>query len=361
MRNNAKPLNRLAYWLLTSATLIMGACGGAGNSSSTPSGNITPKGTRTLALDAYSATSSDPSAGLAAAKAVGATSVTQLITWSMIEPSPNVYSTAVLQPTNTLLPQSGLSLSLMIAVINTSLRDMPSDLNTLAFDDPKVIARFETMLDQVFAAIPNVELVSLGIGNEIDGYLTTSTQWTQYANFYATVSAYARSKRSGLKVGVQGTLYGMLANKAAFQALGNVSDVFLVSYYPLNSDSTVKDPSVVNGDLNNLAAAFSSKPIQIREAGYPTGSVVNSSVDLQASFVNNLFAAWDQQASNIQYLCVTRLKDKTDAEIANDSQYYGITDPRILNFIQTLGLRTSDGTNKPAMSALSTQAHARGW
>jgi hypothetical protein len=279
----------------------------------------------------------------------------------MIETSPKVYSTTVLQPTNSLLPQNGLSVSLMIAVINTSLKDMPSDLSSLAFDDPQVIARFETLLDQVFAAIPNAQLASLGIGNEIDGYLTTATQWTQYANFYAAVSAYARTKRPGLKVGVQGTLYGMLANQAAFQALGKVSDVFLVSYYPLNSDFTVKDPSVVSGDLSTLVAAFPGKPIQIREAGYPTGSTVNSSTAMQSTFVSNLFSAWDQQANSIEYLCVTRLYDKTDAEIVNDAAYYGITDPKILNFIQTLGLRTADGTDKPAMSTLTTQASARGW
>ena len=106
---------------------------------------------------------------------------------------------------------------------------------------------------------------------------------------------------------------------------------------------------------------YTALPIEIREAGYPTSAQNNSSNDLQTQFVNNVFAAWDAHAGRIEYLCFTRLNDLTDAAVAADATYYQITDPRVLAYLQTLGMRTADGTEKPAFAALRQAAKARGW
>ena len=345
--------------LSTIVLALLVGCGGTTGSSVTSS-QVQPKGSRVLAVDAMYGTTL--SANLQAASSVGAQSVTQLVTWPMIETSPGVYNTIVLQPAAVTLPQQSLSLSLMIAVINTTVKDVPPDLASLAFDDPTFIARFETLLDNVFAAIPNTKLVSLGIGNEVDAYLTTPQQWTEYSNFYQAVAAYARTKRPGTRVGVMGTLQGMIGTyKTGFLALGQYSDVYMASYYPLNSDFTVKDPSVVAGDMDALVAAYSGLPIEIREAGYPTSALDNSNNDKQATFVSNMFGAWDNHSTQIEYVCFTRLNDLTDAAVAADATYYGITDSRVLAYLQTLGLRTSDGTEKPAFGTLRNAAKSRGW
>ena len=46
-------------------------------------------------------------------------------------------------------------------------------MNT-AFDDATVIARFKLLLDGVFTHIPNLQLLSLQIGNEVDGVWAVS-------------------------------------------------------------------------------------------------------------------------------------------------------------------------------------------
>jgi len=48
---------------------------------------------------------------------------------------------------------------------------MPADLAGTPFDDPAFIQRFKALLDYVLAQIPDLQLTSLAIGNEIDGYL----------------------------------------------------------------------------------------------------------------------------------------------------------------------------------------------
>lgn len=343
----------------------MFGCGtGTANSNSTSNSGsntqVVAKGTRVLAMDALDG--SNLSASLTAAKSAGAQSVTQLVTWTMIETSPGVYNTAVLQPAATLLPQQGMSVSLMVAVINTTVKDVPPDLANTAFDDPAFIARFEALLDQIFAALPNTQIVSVGIGNEVDAYLNTGAQWTEYQNFYNAIVAYIHAKRPGTKVGVQGTMYGITGPwKTQFVGLTQSSDVYMVSYYPLNLDYTVKDPSVVAQDVDSLMATYSDKPVEIREAGYPDSTLLNSSQSKEATFVGNMFNAWDKYASQIQYVCFTRLNDKTDAEIAADANYYHITDPNMLAFFQTIGLRAADGTEKPAFGTLRSAATSRGW
>jgi hypothetical protein len=345
---------------LFALAMLLGCGGGSGASSSSSSSSVVARGSRVLAIDALNG--SNLPASLQAAQSAGGQSVTQLVTWTMIETSPGVYNTLVLQPAGSLVPQQGMSVSLMIAIINTTVKDVPPDLASLAFDDPVMIARFEALLDQIFAALPGTQLVSLGIGNEVEAYLNSDTLWTQYKNFYNAVAAYARAKRPGLKVGVQGTLYGVVGTwKSQYSALTQGSDLYMVSYYPLNADATVKDPSVVAADIDALVAAYPGKPIEIREAGYPTSSLLNSSNDKEATFVSNMFTAWDKYAAQIEFICFTRLNDKTAAEIAADASYYHITDANLLAFFQTLGLRTADGLEKPAFGTLRNAAKARGW
>lgn len=344
--------------LFISLALLVG-CGGQSSVSSN-SVHVVPKGSRILAMDALVGTNLE--ASLQAAQSARAQSVIQLVTWTMIETSPNVYNTIVLQPASTLLPQQGMSLSLMIAVINTTVKDMPPDLVGLPFDDPTVISRFDLLLDQIFAALPNTQLVSLGIGNEVDSYLNSPTLWTQYTNFYNAVSAYARLKRPGTRVGIEGTLYGARGTwKSQFATLTANSDVYMFSYYPLNADFTVKDPSTISGDIDALMASYTGKPIEIREAGYSSGSSLKSSEDQQATFVDNIFTAWDKYASQIEFVCFTRLNDESSAAATATAAYYGITNPNFAALLESLGLRRVDLTNKPAFARLTQDATARGW
>jgi hypothetical protein len=345
-----------AFFLLL---ILLAGCGSETSSFSNPT-NVVPKGLRTLGIDALAGTNLQRS--LQAAQSVGAQSVTQLVTWTMIETGPHVYNTIVLQPISTLLPQQGMSVSLMIAVINTTVKDMPPDLTGLPFDDPTVISRFEALLDQIFAALPNTQLLSLGIGNEVDSYLDSAVLWMQYKNFYNTVAAYAHVKRPGTRIGVEGTLHGALGTwQSQFATLTTNSDVYMFSYYPLNADFTVKDPSTVSSDIEALAAAYAGKPIEIREAGYPTSSVINSSEEKQAAFVDNMFAVWDKYPGEIEFVCFTRLNDESAAAVLATAAYYGISDPNFIALLESLGLRTVDQVEKAGFVRLRQDSTARGW
>ena len=72
---------------LIGAAMLTG-CGGSQGSLPSTSGSPVPKGSRVLAIDAFYGTTLP--ANLQAAQSVGAQSVTQLVTWTMIETSPTM-------------------------------------------------------------------------------------------------------------------------------------------------------------------------------------------------------------------------------------------------------------------------------
>jgi hypothetical protein len=57
-------------------------------------------------------------------------------------------------------PANNLSIELNIHVLNTVVKDVPSDLADVDFDDPVMIERFEILLDSIFDHLPDVNIVA---------------------------------------------------------------------------------------------------------------------------------------------------------------------------------------------------------
>ena len=146
----------------------------------------------------------------------------------------------------------GIPLNLNLQTINTVTREVPADLETVTWDDPLMISRFKAMLDYLFAQIPDLQISELAIGNE---------------------------------------------------------DYLSVTYYPLQSDFTVRDPSEVGGDFDLLVALYPGKPIAFQECGYPSAAACNSSEQKQSDFVRAVFAAWDRHATRINHISFFLLSD----------------------------------------------------
>jgi hypothetical protein len=256
-----------------------------------------------------------------------------------------------------------MAVDLILRPINTNQLDVPSDLQGKPFDDPVVIARFERLLDDVFAHLPNLTLNSLGIGNEVDDYLSQDTvRWQQYETFYRAVRAYAHAKRPGLKVGVVATFNGLTGpSQKPLQALNSGGDLVLATYYPLKLDFTVSPPTTVGPDLTHLCALYPKRSIALLEAGCPSSLDCHSSTALQAEFVRRLFAAWDAHAAQIVSVTFSWQTDISPEATAGFGKYYGVSAKPFAAFLGSLGLRTYEGKDKPAWNTLNEEAKARGW
>ena len=322
-----------------------------------------PKGTRTLGLSVGQAKDGDYGRAFAAAQAGGAQSVTLSLDWSRLETAPGIYDNPLLSIADGFYPPRHVAVDLVLRPINTSRSEVPADLQDRLFDDPLVIARFERLLDNMFAQLPHLTLHSLAIGNEVDAYLSQdASRWPHYTKFYSTVLAYAHAKRPGLKIGVAATFDGLTGpSRKPLQALNTDSDLIMATYYPLHADFTIRPPATVGPDFARLCAFYPGRPITFLEAGCPSSPDCGSSPQLQATFVRNLFAAWDTHAAQIVSVTFSWQTDISPETTAGFSRYYGVSSKPFAAFLSSLGLQTYEGQDKPAWTAWKEEAKARGW
>ena len=285
--------------------------------------------------------------------------------WTALETAPNTFNFTILDIANWYYPAHNMPIDLNIDPLETNHLEVPSDLTNTAFDNPLFIGRFKTLLDSVKVHIPNTTTFSsLVIGSEGDIYLgSNATLWQQYTTFYNAVAAYARVLWPGLKVSTELTFDGLRVYNTYAQTLNTNSDYIGVSYYPINSNFTVKPVSTISIDFATITTLYSSKPICFYQYGYPSSTSCNSSETLQKQFITQTFTSWDAYSSNIRLIDFTWLHDLDTAAVNYNSKYYGITDTVFLEFLHTLGLRTwnGNGTDKAAFIELQCQAMQRGY
>lgn len=294
-------------------------------------------------------------------------------TWKKLEPTQGSYAASEWQGLEWWMTQSqkrSQANYIGIQLINTTQREMPAGLEALAFDNALVKARFHALLDKLIGLYKG-RIAYLSIGNEVDAYLRArfdahDDQWGAYQRFYEDAVQYVHKLDPAIKVGVTATFDGALGQAPAqVKALNAKSDVLVLTYYPLQYDSsfrvTVRDPAVVADDFQRMLAVAGTRPLVLQEVGYPASAVNLSSEQKQAAFIRNVFAAWTQSAApsvapsaqRIPFLNFFPLHDFSAQMCADFTVYYGTTGaPGFTEFLCSLGLRKTDGTPRTAWPAL---------
>lgn len=295
---------------------------------------------------------------------LGMSEVGLFINWTMLETAPNTFDFAILDIANIYYAAKSMPLDINLNPINTNRLEVPSDLVSIAFDNPIFINRYKTLLDSVKLHIPWISISSFVIGSEIGAYLgNNSAMWAQYTTFYDSVSTYAKTLWPGLKVAVELQFTDLINYNSFAQQINTNSDYIGVSYYPTWGDFTVKPPHIVGFDMDTLVNLYPTKPICYYQFGYPSSPTCNSSDSLQAEFIKQTFFYWDYYASHIRLIDFTWITDLDTAAVNYYGTYYGLTDTIFLEFLRTIGLRewNGNGIDKPALNELRCQAKQRGY
>ncbi len=306
----------------------------------------------------------DYNACVALGKSVGMSEVGLHLTWTALEIAPNTFNLNILDIANQYYPANNLSVDLNIDPIETNVLEVPSDLKTLAFDNPILINRFKTLLDSVKNHTKNLRISTLVIGSEHDVYLKTDAKkWEQYTTFYNASVDYAKTLWPGIKLASELTFNGLTEQNSLAQLLNTKSDYIGVSYYPLNDNYTLKSISTVATNITQLVALYPFEPICFFQYGYPSSPVCGSSDELQKQFITQTFESWDAYAQNIRLIDFTWLHDLSQQEVDKNCLYYGVSDPAFKEFLRTIGLRSwnAKGTDKPAFIELKHLATLRGY
>ncbi len=337
-----------------------------------------PKGDRTLAWQVDLAENDNYDSAFSYASVACMESIHLFYTWSSIEDSIGVFNSSYMDATlnalNLYYPATGTKVELQLAPINTSAKEVPKDLMSVAFDDQQMINRFKILLDTLFARIPDVTLSALNIGNEQDIFMgIDSVQYQQYKVFLDSVFPYARQlyfnlHNEDLKLGTTFTHHGLTTLPMATYCwnVNTSCDIVTTTYYPLENDFTMKAPSVVESDFDAIVDFYSdtTQPIYFAECGYASSPFCNSSDFQQAQFYTNVFSAWDKHYANIKYLTIFKSTDWSQAVVDELGVYYGFpNDTTFKEYLRTLGVRTfnGDGSNKLAYETILCELNDRSW
>ncbi|MGH2559280.1 MAG: hypothetical protein ACRDJH_09460 [Thermomicrobiales bacterium] len=323
------------------------------------------KGDRALSITVTVPEDGEYEPAFAIAQDAGMDEIELTFRWDELETAPGEYVGDGLAAVNQFYPARGMPVSLMVAPLSSVEKSVPADLAGVAFDDPAFIERYQRLLDFVFGALPDVEIPTLVIGLEVESHLLANAEgWAQYERFYAAVADYARTLRPGLRVGVEGLQINILGPAAGyFDVLNAHSDFVAVSYFPLDEAGMGRPLDGIAAEFDALTAHYPDQTIRFTQLCYPSSAVNDSSVQMQAQFVREVFAAWDDHAEQIERIEFTWLHDLSPEGVEAFSALFQHQNEQFAAFLGTVGLRTypSAGQDKPALDALREEAAARGW
>jgi hypothetical protein len=290
-----------------------------------------------------------------AAKRAGVTFTSIPLQWDEIETAPGVYAPEVdwLSIASEAFPQLGLDLALEINPIDTNRDRRPSWLQGKAWDDPEVVASFERLVRHLMKKSSGLEIVTLSLGNEVDGLLgSDQAQWLAYGRLLEAGRAAARDVRGGIKTGVKITYAGVMGDaRTHARALGNNLDVTLITYYPLNANFTARPVAQSLADFEMMSAIFAGREIHLAEIGYPSGEECSDGEAAQAAFVDTVFQFWANHVDQFKSINWTWMTDVSDAEVSAATAQYGVSSPCFQEYFATLGLERRDLTPKAAWQA----------
>lgn len=252
---------------------------------------------------------------------------------------------------NLYYPGEGIGLTLTFSVIDTVADRRRADLRGRDWDDPAVIDAFGAHVRDVLSRMPDVDLLAVAVGNEVDVLLQTPDEIAAFATLLAAARDSVHALRPGVAVGTKLTFAGLRDRPGAWRPVLAESTALMVTYYPLGPGFTLRDTAAIAADLDALETFAPDLPLFLMEAGYPSDGC-GGSVAAQADFVRDLLHRATAKADRYALVSLTWLTDIADGQVDDYASYYGVGTDCFRRFLGSLGLRNSTGTNKPAFQWL---------
>ncbi|AUM12982.1 hypothetical protein [Ketobacter alkanivorans] len=358
-------------WTLTLiATLLLLACGGGSSDPASEAPQPPQSQPGVLSISAYyytepAVTGSDLLQRYLQAfqmvQDAGATGQFQSYRWSELEPIVGVYNKlSDFSSTMNSAQQNNLTQLLGLQVINTVTREVPAGLGATAWDDPAMINAFTGLLDQLLPSMQG-RVTYLSIGNEVDVYFENARmdELAAYKTFVSAIQTYLENRLPQAQLGITVTAGGWLgSNVQSWLDLTANTDVIITTYYPLQGDFSVQPPTAAAADIPALLSVVTDRPWVFQEVGYPASTIGGSSEAMQAEFVRQVFATWRDANGRIPFLNWFLLHDFSTELVDQFVGYYGVNNPNFRAYLDSLGLRNRNNTDKQAWTVLLQEAES---
>jgi hypothetical protein len=271
------------------------------------------------------------------------------IAWDELEPSPGSYSVSRIVDEIKLADANGLSKALNIRTVDSGADRMPADLRGRAWDDPLVISRFAAAVNYLLGRLPS-GVQWLHLAYEVEPYFSARPNAISSFRTFLGMSEAAIRPKTKASIGI---IFGFDATKASnsvFSQLADLSDHIAFDYYDLKAATPYSHVSVTapRFDVPTMLAMAGNKQVILTEVGFSTSTASGGGTGLQATFFQNVLDEVRKTRGQIAAVNVWSLNDLTLSLGNSAANYYGVNSSINVQFLTSLGLRTSMGVAKPA-------------
>ena len=279
-------------------------------------------------------------------------------TWFTFEPRTGEYDFEGLDFAVSLAEEYNLPIYLNFRVIDTGNKSVPGAYAKLPFDDDRMVKALTTAL-QAAGRRARGRVRWLAIGNEVDAYLKSrDREIEQYARLFERVKGPASDAFGGAQVTVNFTADAVKEYSRKFGPITRLGDYASFTYYPLNINFTMRDPSQAMGHVTDVMEAAGGARVMFQEIGYASADRLGSSPEKQAQFYRNVFAAIEKHADRIIGANFLFMSDLPQATVEELGAYYKLPffKDNFKAYLGTLGLFDQQGRPKPAWDVFREQA-----
>ena len=283
----------------------------------------------------------------------GASLFALTLSWSAAEPSPRKYDLAEIARTARLLRQSGATLHLDLPLVTEAARDVPADLEAVAFDDPKLSLRLGRLLDALMPAL--LDFQTLSLGDAADVYFADKPDALRaYRRLFDGAVQFLKKKAPHLLVGVTTLAPSESPAPEVAAALHQRSPLLLYIYCPFTRDKPFeqRSPDALEKDWPLLVKTAAGRPIAFPVVSYSSSPENASSPGKQAEFIR-VFRRFLARADGrtLLFARYVALRDPGPLELPELAQGASVAQRRRAAFLGNRGLESSAGDPKPSWLA----------
>ncbi|HGJ65727.1 TPA: T9SS type A sorting domain-containing protein [bacterium] len=243
-----------------------------------------------------------------------------------------------------------LKIHLSLKNPSTYVNYVPAAFTGLNFEDTTLTnAYFEFATNLIDSFATTVDYFSIGVESDIY-FKDHPEEIDEFVTLFSNISDYVHLNYPSIKISTAVTyIYGIEINDTIWQSTKNFSDVLCITYWPLNNDFTVISTAIsdISSDMNTLLQKAGSKPIVIKEVGFPSSSLTNSSEIMQRNFIEELF--WQTMYKpQIEGVELQFLADFNSSSVNYWANFYQVNSPIFEGYVGSLGLMDTLGTHKLA-------------
>ncbi len=281
--------------------------------------------------------------------------------WDELEPAPGQYDLKNIEFSVGLAEEFNLAIELGVRIVDTNQRSMPKAYANWAFDDMRVAEKLEALL-RAMAPKFHGRVRWIAIGNEVNAYFDAHRgEIPGYVTLMNRVLPTVRRQFADALFTINLTSEALPGLQGVYAPLVALTDFLSLTYYPLKPDFTVQDPKRARARIGEMIRAAGNRKVLFQEIGCPSSELLNSSEQVQAAFLEGVFAGIAENKDRVLAANILWMSDLPQSVVDHFGKYYGLpNNDKFKAFLATLGLFDRDGQPKAAWAVFQREGRRLG-